>query len=287
MKILPEAQWGGLLDVLCGVQGTVLLLGATDSGKTTLARYIIESLVARGRRAALIDSDIGQSALGLPGTISMKVFHSETDLRVFGFERMTFLGFTNPARVIPLTVAMTKRLAGIGRRRAGIAVVDTTGLISGGPGRALKMAKIKALRPEHIIAIQREDELEHILSLVEGAGIHRMKASSEAKKRSPSSRSAYRKRKLEGYFRAGRSEHMLDASSVEFFYRGRSFRFGDREMKHGEIIGLNRNGDTIALGIIRRVAGTAVSFRSPLRPPEEINRVVCGDMTMIDNINSA
>jgi polynucleotide 5'-hydroxyl-kinase GRC3/NOL9 len=160
-------------------------------------------------------------------------------------------------------------------------VVDTTGLISGELGKALKTAKIRAIRPAHIVAIQRGDELEHILSLVGDARIHRLKASRAAKTRSASSRRAYRKRKLEEYFRErGQSEHILDASAMPFFYRGRPFRHGDREMPQGAIIGLNRNNDTIALGIIESVAGTIVFFRSPLRSLKGINRVVCGDMTM-------
>lgn len=98
MKILPEPGWDRLLRVLRMQQGTVLLLGATDSGKTTLARYIVESLVLRQLRTALIDADIGQSGIGLPGTISMKVFCDQRDLGDFSYERMTFLGFTNPSR---------------------------------------------------------------------------------------------------------------------------------------------------------------------------------------------
>jgi polynucleotide 5'-hydroxyl-kinase GRC3/NOL9 len=160
-------------------------------------------------------------------------------------------------------------------------VVDTTGLISGGLGKALKTAKIRALGPAHIIAIQREDELEHILPLVGDARIHRLKASCAAKKRSASSRRAYRKNRLEEYFgKQEQFEHILDASAIQFFYRGRLFRHRDREMPQKAIIGLNRNDDTVALGIIEAVAETTVYFRSPLRSLKGINRVVCGDMTM-------
>jgi polynucleotide 5'-hydroxyl-kinase GRC3/NOL9 len=169
----------------------------------------------------------------------------------------------------------------IGLRLAGITLVDTTGLISGELGKALKMAKIKAIKPTHIVAIQRGDELEHILPLVGDARIHRLKASCAAKKRSASSRRIYRKSKLEEYFsERGMFEHILDTSDIPFFYLGRLFRHGDREIPQRAIIGLNRNDDTVALGIIESVAETTVFFRSPLRSLKGINRVVCGDMTM-------
>jgi polynucleotide 5'-hydroxyl-kinase GRC3/NOL9 len=262
-------------------RGTVLLLGATDSGKTTLARYIVESLFARRLPTSLIDADIGQSSIGLPGTISLKTFCDQGDLLDFSSERMTFLGFANPSKVVPLMVAMTKRMTDIGRGRAEITLVDTTGLISSELGKALKTAKIKAIKPTHIVAIQRGDELEHILPLAGDARIHRLKASCAAKKRSASSRRAYRKRRLEEYFcERGEFEHVLDTSAIPFFYRGSLFRHGDREIPQRAIIGLNRNDDTVALGIIVAVAETTVFFMSPLGSLKGINRVVCGDMTM-------
>jgi len=51
-------------------------------------------------------------------------------------------------------------------------------------------------------------------------------------------------------------------------------------MPQRAIIRLNRNDDTLALGIIESVAETTVLIRSPLGSLKEINRVVCGDMTM-------
>lgn len=281
MKILPGRGWARLLRVLQEEQGTVLLLGATDSGKTTLARYLVEHLAGKCLPTALIDSDIGQSSLGLPGTISMKVFLDDNDLADFSFERMSFLGFVNPAKVMPLMVAITKRFATIVRREAATVIVDTTGLISGELGKTLKMAKIKALRPAHIVAIQRDDELDHILSGIEAGRVHRLNASPEIKRRSISVRATYRKRKLEKYFRERKLfTGILDGSAVSFFYRGRVFHHEESELPQGAIIGLNRNDSTSALGIIEAVAGTVVNFRSPLRSIKMINRVVCGDMTM-------
>lgn len=281
MEILPEPGWERLPGLLRSEKGTVMLLGATDSGKTTLARYLVEALVKRRMRTALIDADIGQSGIGLPGTISMKVFRGKRDLADFLFDRMTFLGFTNPAKVIPRMVAMTGYMTEMGRRHAGIAVVDTTGLVSGETGKALKIAKIRAIRPAHVVAIQRGDELEHILSRIRDVRIFRLKVSPAAKKRSASFRSEYRKRRLREYFGAREQfERILDAEAAQFFYRGKAFRLEGKDMLRGAIIGLNRNNITVALGVVGRVEGTAVILRSPLRSLKRINRVVCGDMTM-------
>lgn len=281
MDISPGPGWDRLIRILRVEQGIVILLGETDSGKTTLARCLVESLVESPLPVALIDSDVGQSGIGLPGTISIKVFRRDNDLADFGCERMTFLGFTNPAKVIPLMVAMTRHMTAIGRRRAGIGVVDTTGLISGEFGKALKIAKIRAIRPAHVVAVQRGNELEHILSLVRDARIHRLQVSPAAKKRSAAARRAYRKRKLQEYFKAWeQSKLILDIATVKLICRGLVFPVGEKEMSNGAIIGLNHDNNTLALGVVEGTDGPLVLLRTPLRSLRGINRVVYGDMTM-------
>lgn len=281
MDISPEPGWDRLIRFLRVEQGIVMLLGETDSGKTTLARYIVESLIERHLPVALVDSDVGQSAICLPGTISVKVFRYDKDLSDFGCERMTFLGFTNPAKVIPLMVDMTRYMTLIGRRRAGVGVVDTTGLVTGKLGKVLKIAKIRAIRPKHVVAIQKENELEEILSLIREARIHRLRVSSAAKRRSAAARRAYRKRKLQDYFRAGsQCERIFDSKDVQFLYRGRPFVLGEKEMPDWAIIGLNHDNNTLALGVIKGIEGPSVLLQAPLRSLRGINRVVSGDMTM-------
>ncbi len=281
MDISPEPEWDKLIRLLRLEQGVVMLLGETDSGKTTLARYLVESLVKMHQPVALVDSDVGQSGIGLPGTISMKVFQSEKDLEDFGYERMIFLGFTSPAKMISLMIDKTRQMTTIARRRACIAVLDTTGLVSGELGKALKVAKIRAIRPAHVVAIQRRDELKHILSLIEDARIYRLKTSPETRRRSLAARRAYRRKRLQEYFRAREQhERIIDTSAVRFLYRGRMVPFGEEEMVDGAVVGLNRYNSTIALGVVEGVEGSSIFLRSPLRLLRGINEVVYGDITM-------
>jgi len=50
--------------------GKVLLLGAADTGKTTLMGALVERL-ARRRPTAVVDADIGQSHIGPPTTYTL------------------------------------------------------------------------------------------------------------------------------------------------------------------------------------------------------------------------
>ncbi|WP_333652110.1 Clp1/GlmU family protein [Dissulfurispira sp.] len=281
MDIVPEPQWERLLEKLIRHMGTSMLIGATDSGKSTLAKYLIKRLVSENIKVSLVDSDVGQSSLGLPGAISMKIFCGQKDVEDFRFERMIFIGSSNPAAKFHLMIHGTKRMVEISKKRSEVVIIDTTGLISGGLGKALKIGKIKAVKPDHIIAVQRDDELEHILNLIENVSIHRIAASRMAKVRSREYRIRYRKKKFADYFAKTKiSEFSLNTRDAEFFYNNKPFGLKDRDFEEGTIIGLNHNEDTMALGIITEIADNSITFRSPIRSLKGINRVVFGNITM-------
>jgi polynucleotide 5'-hydroxyl-kinase GRC3/NOL9 len=281
MNIIPELEWEKLLKTLIKHKGTAILLGATDSGKSSLAEYLIGRLVAENIKTALVDSDIGQSSLGLPGTISMKIFCNQNDVDNFRFEKMSFIGSTNPAKNIHLMIEKTTIMAGICRGLSEIVLIDTTGLISGELGRALKIGKIRAIRPDHIIAVQRGDELEHILSLIKNIHIHRITASRMARVRSRGFRIRYRKKRFDDYFDiAGLTEYLLNLNDVGSFYNGKPFRPRDRDFNYGTLIGLNHNDDTIALGILVEISCNSITIRSPIKSIRDINRVVFGDIVI-------
>jgi polynucleotide 5'-hydroxyl-kinase GRC3/NOL9 len=279
MEILPELEWEGLLEKFKQQRGTAILIGATDSGKSTLTKYLVEKLIRENIKVSVVDADIGQSTLGLPGTISMRVFSNEKDIENFRFERMFFVGSTNPAKRISMVIDGSKRMVDFCKEKSEIIIVDTTGLISGEIGRALKIGKIRAIKPEHIIAVQRNDELEHILNLIEGIPIHRIRASSLAKGRDRENRVHYRKKKFLDYFDMKEiSEFLLNQNDVRFFYNSKSFNLREGDFKKGTIIGLNHNADTMGLGAVIETIDDSVIFKSPIKSLKGINRVLFGDM---------
>jgi len=97
MDIIPSPEWESVSEALLNKKGTGIIIGSTDSGKSTFARFLIGKLLMQNLSVCLVDSDIGQSALGLPGTVSMKCFCLPDDLQNFVFEKMSFIGVVNPA----------------------------------------------------------------------------------------------------------------------------------------------------------------------------------------------
>jgi len=82
-------------------------------------------------------------------------------------------------------------------------IIDTTGLVDGQIGRALKSGKIDAIRPDHIVCFQRSSELEILLRGYETnrhCRIHRLEPSRGVKNKSQNSRRAYRQEQFQRYF---------------------------------------------------------------------------------------
>jgi polynucleotide 5'-hydroxyl-kinase GRC3/NOL9 len=281
MEIVPEACWETLRVELMRKRGVAMILGMTDSGKSTLAKYLLKELLSENIRVSLVDSDVGQSSLGLPGTISMKVFSSEGEEENFRFERMFFVGTVNPAKRFPLIIEGTRKLTDLCKTTSDLTLIDTSGLVAGEMGKALKARKIKTVKPDHLIALQREDELEHILCAVEDIPIDRVKVSPMVRARSRGERLRYRREKFLDYFdETGLEEFLLEARGVRFFDGIRPISPETGMFKPGTIIGLNHEEDTVAVGIIGEIAANYITFRSPIGGLKKINKVMFGDMTL-------
>ncbi|MEW6054701.1 MAG: Clp1/GlmU family protein [Nitrospirota bacterium] len=278
MEIITEPEWDITVQSLLQHRGNAIVIGATDSGKSTLIRYLLKRMVSARTSACLIDADIGQSSLGIPGTICKKEFANEGDLDNFTHDKMIFVGTLNPAKSIPLMIGGVRKMSEICKQPSGITLIDTTGLVSGLAGESLKIGKMKAVRPMHLIAVQRGEEIEHLIEQTEGAIVHRIKASSAAKVRNAVTRSLYRKNKFETYFRESLlSDFLIYRNEAVLLYNSMPAR-NVSLFREGTLIGLNHDDDTIALGILDDVSDDAVTFRSPIGSSRKINRIIFGDI---------
>lgn len=287
--ILPEKEWEKIYEEIKSIEGVVIVLGCTDSGKSSLTKYLCKRFVEDHLTVSLVDSDVGQSALGLPGTISMKVFRYAKDVEDFIFERMSYVGTLNPATNIPLIINTTKFITEISRKSSAVTLLDTSGLVTGEIGKNLKINKINAIKPQYIIALQRESELEHILETVSHGCIRRLKVSHMARIRKREERINYRKKKFEYYFNKNRIEEYIvfQKKKTRFFYSGKLLNIVKSiDFPKGTIIGLNKDEETLSLGIISEIEDGAIIFRTPLRSLEHINKIIFGDIIFQNNIKN-
>lgn len=279
--IVPESEWEIIYEEIKNIDGIVIIIGCTDSGKSSLTKYLCKRFVEDKLTVSFVDADVGQSTLGLPGTISTKTFHNEKDIEDFSFERMSYVGTLNPATNIPLIIKATKFITAIGKENSPLILLDTSGLVTGEIGKNLKISKINAIKPNYIIALQREKELEHILELISSIRIRRLKVSHMVRTRKREERINYRKKKFEDYFnKQNLEEYIVFQKKTKFFYKGQLLNIiKSTDFLKGTLIGLNRGEETLALGIISETGDDgSIIFRSPIKTLKYINKIVFGDI---------
>ena len=201
-SIPPE--WGELAQSISRRrEAVVLVFGDVDVGKTYFATYLVNKLLEAGARVAVVDSDIGQSDIGPPATVGMGFLGKPTALMCqIPLASAYFVGSTSPAGHLLPMVLGTKKMVDEARRSADAVVVDTTGMVRGGPARALKLYKVEAVDPQLVVGIQMGGELEHILRQVEALGyeVARLPPSHELRRRGRVDRRAIRASAFQQYF---------------------------------------------------------------------------------------
>jgi polynucleotide 5'-hydroxyl-kinase GRC3/NOL9 len=172
IEVLPE--WEAAAERFLSRGGTAVVLGASDTGKSTLSRYLVYRAYAAGSRVALVDLDLGQSHLGPPTTLGLGLYPPRVPGEDSLFpEAFYFIGQTSPVGTI-MEVAVGCRVLADLAAHHGVSrlVVNTSGLVHGLPALRLKRGEVELLQPALIFALQRTRELEPLLrALGEGPGL--------------------------------------------------------------------------------------------------------------------
>lgn len=270
------AAWYSL--PMAGFRGLLMLLGAPDTGKSTLARYLYGRLSAEGRRVAFLDGDPGQGTLGPPATLTLALGRAGDDtFPPAGPIRHRFVGATSPrGHMLPMVVGAA-RLVGAAREAGSETIVhDTTGLVEPAQGGlSLKLAKIELLRPAAVIAIQRTDELEPLLVPLRrsrGLSLFELRPSPAARPRDLTTRQAYRAAQFARYFAGARSwvvdfAHLAVIPAPDFVF--------------SQLVALeDADGFLLSLGIVQRadLSARRVNLLTPLASPETANALRLGDL---------
>jgi len=182
--------------------GVCLILGGTDTGKTSLAAALAKR-AASTERIGIIDADIGQSHIGPPATVGWAIVDGpEVDVTSVAPAGISFVGDVTPVgHLLQLTAAITGCTAEVSKA-AKLIIIDTPGFINGSAAKALWWTVQRILQPELILAVENEDELSDIIAGLRSFEIRveRIKSPAEIAKKSPESRRNYRRRQFRKYF---------------------------------------------------------------------------------------
>lgn len=282
---VPEAWEEALSGPL---SGTVMLLGAPDTGKTTLARYLYTRLAAAGQRVACLDGDPGQSSLGPPATMTL-VMGTGPDYPPPGRRWRRFIGSVSPrGHMLPMVVGAA-RLVKVAQEAGAVAVIyDTSGLVDPAQGgTALKFAKIEMLRPSTAIAIQREDELEPLLVPLRRCGwlrLYELRPSPAVEPRDPAARRARRAERFAAYFAGARPVVLRWDRLVVWPRPGEAARGrGTPDFIFRQLVALeDGDGFALGLGIVQSADARTREVRllTPLTSAYGIEALRLGDLTI-------
>jgi polynucleotide 5'-hydroxyl-kinase GRC3/NOL9 len=156
-----------LIDGLVRSRGVAMLIGGSDTGKTSFARRLLGAAAASGLSAAYVDADVDRTTTGPPACAGLHWVHTEEDAADLSpADALQFVGSISPEGVVLQHVVATAKLVDIARFEADLVVVDTTGAISGVIGQTLKYHKMELCRPDAVVGLQRGAELEPMVGLL-------------------------------------------------------------------------------------------------------------------------
>jgi polynucleotide 5'-hydroxyl-kinase GRC3/NOL9 len=270
---VPEA-WRSL--EVASWQEPVLIVGASNTGKSTFARYAYHRLLEAHDRVAFLDTDVGQNSYRLPTTLvaARNEKPGNTTFPPRGGRRVWFVGSNAPPGHLLRVVLGITRLTQ--NREAEALVVDTSGFISPNYGGAnLKWTLVEILRPCTVVAFQREDELQPLLLPLHplpGVRVVELPVPGAVRERRKEERRAYRARCYRDYFE--------DAGSISLNYHGVAV-FPRRRFRRERLVALEgRDGFVLALALIEGADADVIRLRTPLAPSqkEEVAALQLGDL---------
>jgi len=261
---------------------TIMVVGDSDTGKTTLIEELLRLLVRR-YGVGVVDVDIGQSHIGPPTTIAWglvkeKFINWESIL----VEDMYFVGTTSPYGNLLPTLTGARFIYDLAKEKTDKVIIDTTGMIRGGAGKILKICMTEIIRPEILLALEREKELEHILISFKKMNfpeIFKIPVSDFVNLKSWVERRDYRERKFKDYFKETK---VLTLSLDEVGLRCANLK----ENKESFLVSLrSKEGKDLGLGIVEKVREDKkeISIFTPLKETEEIGCIIFGNLRI--NLN--
>ncbi|MCG9126623.1 hypothetical protein JT359_03375 [Candidatus Poribacteria bacterium] len=211
-----NADWSRLAKQIVKSNQTVIVIGTTDSGKSTFCRFLIDFACTAGMKVGFVDTDVGQSQIGPPTTIGMQIYQPiEIESEQNFLEQyqqsldisdsLYFVGDTSPHRSLLYVLSGTRLMVeAVYKQKTDFNVIDTSGYLHVSLGWQLKQQKIEIIQPQHIVCIGRKAEFEHIVGYNDNfnnINIHYLLPHKDRRIKSRIERTEYRNEKFKSYFK--------------------------------------------------------------------------------------
>lgn len=146
----------------------VMLIGGTDTGKSTFARELLDLAIEKGFVGGYVDADVALTGVAPPACAGLRIVTSKAALDDLDHaDQIRFVGATSPKHLVLQLVVATASLVQEARKQADLIVIDTSSVISGVVGETLKYHKMELCQPDLVIGLQRGGELEPITGMLQ------------------------------------------------------------------------------------------------------------------------
>lgn len=264
--------WKGVADKIRHRSKRVMLVGATDTGKSTLTTFLSNTAHANGLKIGVIDGDVGQGDLAPPGCIGAALIRKQfLDLRDIDAEYYAFIGSISPMGIEKLVIDSMKQILDKMVARSDVCVINTDGYVDE-YGMNYKIALAEALKPDLIVYIgehTRKFDGFEVVHVNAPSGITKTRAEREG-------------RRLAQYARFvgnGEGERSVYVAKKNFVFMGKVYDqsiFKDNLIKiqnfmlpsdvmKGMFVGLAIGDDVKGFGVVTKIANGKISVKTAYR----------------------
>ena len=261
---------------------TILLIGDTDTGKSSLATFIVNLALKKNLKPAVIDADMGQGDLAPPTAIGGTIIENPiTDLRNLGAQIYEFIGNTSPVGFEDVTINAIKQIVKKITTDSDICIINTDGYIhNNGIDYKVKMAK--KLRSDLVVCLGEKSIFESFRSKYSSLVLH-----SKGPTKIVKSRIERNQRRLNQFLRYidGNNKYIhknvtIGIKSIKIVYRGITYskivkdRYGLLHLGkyirikpwnlQGMFIGLGFKDDIVGFGIIKYASAYKISIETKI-----------------------
>lgn len=254
---MNDMLYASLRERVVGERGVIMIIGAPDTGKTTMARLLLEDAVEAGRSVAFVDGDIAANTTGPPACVGLRLVPGQYELQTLErADALKFVGAVQPQGVVLPHVVAAADLVNEATAQSDFVVLDTTGLVSGVVGQTLKYHLVELLRPSLVIAMQRGSELEPTIGMLRrflGSRVAKVSPEDAAAPLSPldrrdARRAAFREELAEPLQHWSVSPHVFAPTLPEGF---------DSAKLDQMVVGVqDGTGNCLGLGVLHDVGGS-------------------------------
>jgi polynucleotide 5'-hydroxyl-kinase GRC3/NOL9 len=252
---VPES-WNKPIQTVLGLQKkpvVILVLGAADSGKSSFSTYLLNRLTGEQRRVAVLDGDLGQSDIGPSASVGYAIASkSICELYNLRLQNGYFVGVTSPVLAVKNTLqGLSCMMSEACKREADYVLVNTDGFVLGDDAIRYKLDIIKELKPDVVVAVQLQGELDPLLSYLGGGGVMTVQPSTSLNLRTPETRKTLREMTYAKYLKKSKLQCLpLSQITVE----PRNGVPKTQEPEKGVLVGLYGCGSKfLGIGVLRAI----------------------------------